>query len=343
MRVKGFFVNLKEKVAIVKHLLFLVLLVSLSASAQKINTFYFKKGDVFVGTKDEADYIRIITVALTKGECSDVKEYYRNDLLKREGKSSSSGPHISWEGNVVSYDTTGTKLSDITYKKGLLSGEASFYYNNGQLKKTLVYGVDTGMDKVIDIRRTIKYKLANYYAPNGTELLKNGNGFISEVDTENDLAEEGNYVNGLKDGIWKGVFKKDNAYEEVFKGGEFVSGKVKLADGTVNEYSKDAELPDYRGGMTKFYEYFARNYKYPPMAREGGIGGRLLISFVVEKDGSLSGINLLKDLGYGTGEEALRVIRETRRWVPGRQHGVPVKVSFTLPIQLQMTSSPSRK
>ncbi|MFC6097115.1 energy transducer TonB [Flavobacterium qiangtangense] len=90
-------------------------------------------------------------------------------------------------------------------------------------------------------------------------------------------------------------------------------------------------LPEFPGGMMGFAAYVSKNYKVP--ATFSG-SGTIYVSFIVEKDGSLSDIKVLRDLGYGTGEEAVRIIKATPKWKPGMQDGTPVRVAYNLPIKL---------
>ena len=93
-----------------------------------------------------------------------------------------------------------------------------------------------------------------------------------------------------------------------------------------------------KGGMEAFYKFVSNNYNYPPQAQEQGVNGRVLLQFVVEKDGSLTDIKVLRDLKYGTGEEAVRMLKKAPKWKPGIQNGRPVRVQFTLPIQLNLAA-----
>ncbi len=95
-------------------------------------------------------------------------------------------------------------------------------------------------------------------------------------------------------------------------------------------------IPEFPGGMRKFYEYVAQNYNYPATARAQNVSGRVTLSFIVEKDGDLSSIKVLKDLGYGTGEEAVRLLQNSPKWSPGIQNGKSVRVAYTLPITLNL-------
>ncbi|HWR94855.1 MAG TPA: energy transducer TonB [Flavobacterium sp.] len=90
--------------------------------------------------------------------------------------------------------------------------------------------------------------------------------------------------------------------------------------------------PDFPGGIDKFYKYIGKNYRVP---EESGLKGKVFVSFVVEKDGSLTDIKVLRDIGYGTGKEAIRVLKSCPRWTPGEQNGKKVRVLYSLPISIQ--------
>ena len=94
--------------------------------------------------------------------------------------------------------------------------------------------------------------------------------------------------------------------------------------------------PDPPGGMKKFYEFVGKNYRYPAMAREQGVSGKVIMQFVVERDGSLTDIKVLRDLGLGTGEEAVRLLKSVPKWKPGIQNGRAVRVAYTLPLSLNL-------
>lgn len=90
--------------------------------------------------------------------------------------------------------------------------------------------------------------------------------------------------------------------------------------------------PDFPGGMDKFYSFVGKNYRTP---EEEGLKGKVYVTFVVEKDGSLTDIKVLRDIGYGTGAEAVRVLKKCPKWSPGVQNGKPVRVLYSLPITIQ--------
>ncbi|HEY0055454.1 MAG TPA: energy transducer TonB [Pedobacter sp.] len=93
-------------------------------------------------------------------------------------------------------------------------------------------------------------------------------------------------------------------------------------------------MPEFPGGMQAFYKWISENYKFPKEVKTKELYGRLMIQFIIEKDGKLVDIKPLNDLGYGTGEEAVRMLSTSKAWKPGMKNGKPVRVKYTLPIML---------
>lgn len=92
-------------------------------------------------------------------------------------------------------------------------------------------------------------------------------------------------------------------------------------------------MPKFPGGERGLLKYLADNIRYPEMARESGIQGRVFVSFIVETDGSISDIRVLRGIGGGCDEEAIRVVEYMPEWIPGKQRNKPVRVQFNLPIR----------
>lgn len=107
-----------------------------------------------------------------------------------------------------------------------------------------------------------------------------------------------------------------------------------------NQVYKTAEIeqqPEYPGGIKQFYIFFNDNFKMP----EEEIKGKEIVSFIIEKDGSLSDIKVLRDVGFGAGKETIRVLKIARKWIPGMQNGKVVRTSYTLPISIANIIKPS--
>ncbi len=93
------------------------------------------------------------------------------------------------------------------------------------------------------------------------------------------------------------------------------------------------ENPEFVGGQAALMKFLSKNIKYPQMARETGISGTVYVRFVVEKNGSVSQVKVVRGIGGGCDEEAMRVVKMMPKWKPGRQRGKPVRVNFTLPVK----------
>lgn len=96
------------------------------------------------------------------------------------------------------------------------------------------------------------------------------------------------------------------------------------------------ENPEYQGGLQEMYKFLGENMKYPPMARESGVQGKVYVQFVVEKDGKVNDVTVLRGIGSGCDEEAVRVVKMMPNWKPGKQRGKPVRVRYKLPVTFRL-------
>ncbi|MGN8072268.1 energy transducer TonB [Mucilaginibacter sp. SG564] len=98
------------------------------------------------------------------------------------------------------------------------------------------------------------------------------------------------------------------------------------------------QVPEFPGGLEKFGSYLGKSIRYPAVARENGTQGRVICTFVVEKDGSLTDIKVTRGIGSGCDEEAVRVLKNSPHWKPGIQNGRPVRVQYSVPISFTLAS-----
>ncbi|MBQ6046612.1 MAG: energy transducer TonB [Bacteroidales bacterium] len=94
--------------------------------------------------------------------------------------------------------------------------------------------------------------------------------------------------------------------------------------------------PEFGGGEAKLYEYLQENIQYPQLARDGGITGKVYVQFVVEKDGSITNVQVKRDIGGGCGDEAKRVVKAMPKWKPGKVGGRTVRSQFVLPVNFNL-------
>jgi periplasmic protein TonB len=124
-----------------------------------------------------------------------------------------------------------------------------------------------------------------------------------------------------------------------------ISGSI--GTGTFDEGEKGADIdidvidfpefnPEFPGGMPAFYTFLNKNINYPEKARQNGIEGKVFVQFIVEKDGSITDINVLNDVHHSLEKEAIRVVHKMPNWKPGKQGNKPVRVRFTLPINFEL-------
>ncbi len=97
------------------------------------------------------------------------------------------------------------------------------------------------------------------------------------------------------------------------------------------------QMPEFPGGEKALLKWLGKNVKYPPLAAENGVSGRVVVAFIVDAEGNISQIKLLGGIGGGCDEEAIRVVSSMPKWKPGKQGGRPVRVYFTLPIKFTLT------
>lgn len=95
-------------------------------------------------------------------------------------------------------------------------------------------------------------------------------------------------------------------------------------------------MPEFPGGMGELMKFLAQNIKYPPLAKESGIQGRVFINFVVEPNGTISNVKVLRGIGGGCDEEAVRVVESMPKWKAGMQRGKAVRVSYNLPVKFTL-------
>lgn len=100
--------------------------------------------------------------------------------------------------------------------------------------------------------------------------------------------------------------------------------------------------PEPRGGMSSLMSYMGDNITYPEAAQKANVSGKVFVSFVVAKDGHIADVQILKGIGYGCDQEAVRVVRQMPRWTPGRQNGKPVNVKFNLPINFSLNKGEAK-
>jgi len=96
------------------------------------------------------------------------------------------------------------------------------------------------------------------------------------------------------------------------------------------------QMPSFPGGDAALMEYLSKNVKYPVVAQENGVQGRVIVTFVVERDGSVTDVKVIRSVDPSLDREASRVISSMPRWIPGKQNGSAVRVKYTVPVTFRL-------
>jgi protein TonB len=110
-------------------------------------------------------------------------------------------------------------------------------------------------------------------------------------------------------------------------------------DNTVHDISGIEVMPEPVGGAAAWSKFLQKNLRFPVVAQEQGVSGRVFMSFVIEKDGQLSNIKVERGVGYGFDEEASRVLKLAKAWKPGMQNGQAVRVKYVIPMNFQLADN----
>jgi TonB family protein len=215
------------------------------------------------------------------------------------------------------------------YEKNERVGKWEWWYANGQLKEVGYYSVVNYGDNYYS---DINYKIESFWDSTGNQLVKDGTGNICYF-SNTALVSKGKYENGIRHGEWIDYFENGALRsKEIYEHGKFIEGISYKVSGESFVYTIQEVQPEPEGGMQGFMGYLMRAMKYPKEARKKGIQGKVFVQFVVDKDGSVTDVAILKGIGGGCDEEAMRVMRECPKWNPGMQRGQPVKVRMSIPL-----------
>ena len=132
----------------------------------------------------------------------------------------------------------------------------------------------------------------------------------------------------------------EKVYE--FKTTEITDVKIKKVDND-SIYQIVEVMPEFPGGMDQMAKFLSENIKYPEEAKDKGVSGRVFISYVIEKDGSVSSAKVMRGIGGGCDEEALRVVNAMPKWKPGLMKGKPVRVNYMIPVNFKLDDNVKNK
>ena len=125
----------------------------------------------------------------------------------------------------------------------------------------------------------------------------------------------------------------DEAAGEVLKAKEVIAQEAAVEE---KVFDVVEQMPQFPGGDAALFEYLSTHIKYPTIAEENGVQGRVIVTFVVERDGSITDVKVVKSVDPSLDKEASRVVQGMPKWIPGKQNGAPVRVKYTVPVTFRL-------
>ena len=128
----------------------------------------------------------------------------------------------------------------------------------------------------------------------------------------------------------------DEAAGEVLKAKEVIAQPEPPKEEETKVFDVVEQMPSFPGGPSALMQYLSSNIKYPVVAEENGVQGRVVCTFVVERDGSITDVRVIKSVDPSLDKEAVRVVKSMPRWIPGKQNGSAVRVKYTVPVTFRL-------
>ena len=158
----------------------------------------------------------------------------------------------------------------------------------------------------------------------------------SEVKPEEELKSQED-LNKTKTAIGSFDVKgNDEAGGEVLKAKEVIAQPEPPKEEETKFFDVVEVMPSFPGGQAALFEWLSKNIKYPVVAEENGVQGRVIVTFVVERNGSITDVQVVKSVDPSLDKEAVRVVKAMPHWIPGKQNGSAVRVKFTVPVTFRL-------
>lgn len=330
--------------------------------------YYVQYSGNIVTDKNAADFILFIMPKNPDNNLYPVIQYYPDGKCKLIASSSGNSlSDLSLEGPFMAFFPTGKRQISTTYKNGRPSGDEITYYPNGKiytqrwLEKNRILLMECrdstgtvlatgGNGRWLKFSNDFKFILSAGSVINGVKdgewtgeagkkIYKKGD-VISGDDHTGEIVSS-YFYDSSNPGIISAQYVPFNL---MIKGDSYTTKHTatrKVADldtplsDTVAVFNPVENPPSYPGGLDAFYNLISKNLEYPWVDRSANVQGNVFISFVVEKDGSLTEFNIERAPSKTLGEAALKAVKHSKNWIPATQDGKPVRVKFTVPVSFK--------
>ncbi|MFH1322061.1 MAG: TonB family protein [Bacteroidota bacterium] len=280
---------------------------------------YFDK-DWFECDFDDAEYFRIAQRDSLGRVQGRVRDYYLPGILQMKG---------TYENNLMNglffyYYPNGQYDAAGFFNDNIKIGKWQHFYRNGQIKSEEIF-------------MNFKERTVSYRDSTGKQMVIDGNGMV-EIKYINDIVKEtGEYLDGLKHGVWRGFFVTGTPqYEEIYENGELVSGKRVTGSGEIYFYDEIYVSPTPICGEDEYLQYLKDSLQYPEEAIRNGMEGVVIIEFLVDTAGNIPKLKPVTIIGKGCEEEAIRLVKEGSRFFPARMRGKTIAARATYPVVFEL-------
>lgn len=282
-------------------------------------------------TEQDYKYTRIIEDYNFKKDSYAVTEYYLSGKISMSAVTKNKNS-LKFEGLHVDYYENGNKKQESTYIDNKLIGKQLQWYENGDKKSEKEISWDA-KNKISTVN------ILQFWNKEGQQTVIDGNGQYEITDGNN--YEKGEIKDGKKHGLWIGKNLKEKiSYSEIYKNGNLTSGISSDENNNKFPYKKIIEKPTPAKGMDDFYIFIGKNLRTP---QNGNIDGRILTKFIINKNGDIKDIEIIKSLREDLDKQAIKLISQYGSWIPGKKRGIPTIETFTFPISVKAATAPQTK
>ena len=319
---------------------FISLLITCSALAKTADTavMFFRFADSGikpVRTLDSADYYMLILPPNQDDPRYNIQEFYKDNKIKFLGKADPSTNCMKTgivllDGDCISYFHSGAKSADTHYTKGYKEGFEKLYYPNGAIHGVMkhVLGATARQDETF---------YWTCYDVDGSEICTDGKGKWKNYDEDLKIVElQGDIIKGRQDGEWNGMIVKPDTikYKYLYRRGERLSATGFDKNGKSYAFNLDQTNATYKGGYLTFVEVLHERVKFPRDANGLKMNGDTVhVSFVIEKDGSITHPDVVGDVDPQLKESVITALAKCSGWTPMKLFGVPFRTQMIFPLK----------
>jgi len=308
---------------------------SVQAKAQRDTIFVYMRNPYFdaepvtgvpVSTKDSAQFVRTVMSPDSSVDKTlfPVADFYLDGRKKMVATSNLGSAFVNLQGSAIEFYPNGKKKIICNYKHGKLDGDMIEMYPNGKIYLSGTY--EQG-----------KLKLITCNDSTGKALADNGSGtWIKYSSDFKSIAEQGDVDGGYEKGEWKGILSDSVYYVRNYNRGVITTAACYDNKGHQYPFTYADNIPEFKGGTNGFMQFLIRTVRYPTDARQDGEQGRVILTFCVENDGSLTDIEVLKSAGKSLDKEAIRVMKLSPIWTPAHKGGIPVGCQYSVPLSFTL-------